>query len=556
MILAEPPGKIKTTNLGNNIGLLPLKLGRAKLMEYSHNLIHFYDLKTIDSQVKKLKLKTDELGNLTDKNIRYKNETSNYFKVLNFVKEKVDIKLSEIIPKTSRRKRGLFNGIGSIFKSITGNLDATDGEHYDRLIQQLRENQNKITGSIKMQSSLSVKLIDQFNKTIQKISHNEKLLEGKINEIAQLVKNSTFTMNNKFYNDIIIIKDTINQITNIYEIVLSILQDIENSISFAKLGILHPSVIKPDILLDELKSLKQYYLPNQFPINIDSENLHSLMKTLKLDCFIYLDKITYIIYVPITLPDEFELFHLYPIPVPTKAESQFKVLIPRSKFIVKNRLDFSFLNEPCMKLKDKQYFCNPEIIDTIQKNNPCEIESINNGNVSSCRPMLIYSRSLLTQRLENTNQWIIVIPKSQNIKFSCHKQEETKILRGTYLIEIPTGCQITAGAKRITNQETRRANNQPVLLPKIEEFSSETQQEVPIKVENILLEDLGHLRTQFEASVPELSAVIDYKPSVWTLFIIGLMIASCMCLLVSKLRSRTQCGQQPEGLNPSDVQLP
>lgn len=34
-----------------------------------------------------------------------------------------------------RQTRGLINGLGSIIKSITGNLDNTDEEHYDDILK-------------------------------------------------------------------------------------------------------------------------------------------------------------------------------------------------------------------------------------------------------------------------------------------------------------------------------------------------------------------------------------------------------------------------------------
>ena len=42
---------------------------------------------------------------------------------------------------TKRIKRGLINGLGSIIKSISGNLDQNDAEKYDNLIDQLKNNQ-------------------------------------------------------------------------------------------------------------------------------------------------------------------------------------------------------------------------------------------------------------------------------------------------------------------------------------------------------------------------------------------------------------------------------
>lgn len=538
-------GRIDVINLERNIGILPVKMGTVKLKEYSHNLIHYYDLKILDNEVKKLEIKTNEIKDLLNQNYQNINETSNHFKVINMIKENVETKLSEILPQT-RQKRGLINGIGSIFKSITGNLDADDGIRYDKLIQQLRDNQVKITGSMKIQSSLSVKLIDEFKIKIQKISNNQNILQERINQITKVIKESNL--------EVIVLKDTLARIINIYEIVLSILQDIENSISFAKLGIIHPSIIKPNDLLNELTLLSKYYNPNQIPIQIKSDHLESIMKILKLKCFIYKNQITYIINVPITFVEDFELFRLYPVPIPTSVEGQFKVIIPKSKFIAKNRLDFSFLNAPCIKLNDQQYFCTSEIIESIQKNNPCEIESINNGNISICKPLLVHPSNILIQRLEHTNQWIFIIRHQQNIRLTCHQQDEVKVLKGSFLITIPFGCRVTSDSKRVVNQDFISSSSQPMLFPRLDLSFGKNLQKTPVQIENIALEDLSELKWNYENSIPAVKDIIDYKPSVLSLIILGLLIFACFLFLFQKFITTKK--QQPSAIELSSIQLP
>nr|CAI5837800.1 unnamed protein product [Callosobruchus analis] len=112
--------------------------------------------------------------------------------MLYFRERKVDGKLNEIVPSTYetfpsfsiRIKRGLVNGLGSIFKTITGNLDAKDGERFESLISELQNNQNKISEAINSQRTLSVELIDNFNKPISQSQFKAVIPSGKY-----LVKN-------------------------------------------------------------------------------------------------------------------------------------------------------------------------------------------------------------------------------------------------------------------------------------------------------------------------------------------------------------------------------
>nr|CAH7717948.1 unnamed protein product [Callosobruchus chinensis] len=74
----------------------------------------------------------------------------------------------------------------------TSNLDATDGERYDKMIEELQRNQNEIIASVKVQNSLSLELIEKFNKTVQQISHNENLLAEKIDYVYSIFKGHAY----------------------------------------------------------------------------------------------------------------------------------------------------------------------------------------------------------------------------------------------------------------------------------------------------------------------------------------------------------------------------
>lgn len=285
--------KISLRNLESNPGIIPLKLGTAKITKYTHTLIHYYDLNPIITEINRLQSQSTNLKNLIIEDKYYSIETSNYLKILTFAEEKVENKLLEILPQRQRVKRGLINGLGSIFKSITGNLDATDDERYENLIRELQQNQIKLASNIKNQNSLSIDLIDKFNKTIQQISHNEKLLEMRINQVSDRMLHKETTL---------FIKDIMNQIITMYEMINSILQDIENSISFLKLQIMHPSIIKTKDLFNELKRLRKQIKKNQFPFELTLDNILLFEKIIKIDGYILNNKITYILYIPITYP--------------------------------------------------------------------------------------------------------------------------------------------------------------------------------------------------------------------------------------------------------------
>ncbi|CAH2020264.1 unnamed protein product [Acanthoscelides obtectus] len=206
-----------------------MKLGTAKITKNCHSILYFYDVNLIITEVNDLKKKTENVAKLTRKYIEHYKHSANYLNVLYFLERKVDGKLNDIFPSTYetvpsfsvRIKRGLINGLGSIFKAITGNLDASDGEKFESLISDLQNDQNKLSEAINSQNTLSVELIDNFNKTVSQITHNQKLLEAKINQLLTAMINTQAYIENGFF-----LRDTISEIMNIYHIIISVLQDI------------------------------------------------------------------------------------------------------------------------------------------------------------------------------------------------------------------------------------------------------------------------------------------------------------------------------------------
>lgn len=108
------------------------------------------------------------------------------------------------------------------------------------MINQLQNNHNK-------QNLISTDIINKFDRTIQQISHNENVLQSKISQVVE---------QQPIKENAICIKDMLSQISNMYEVINSVLQDLENSLSFVKLNVMHPSIIKTTDLYNELLNLQ------------------------------------------------------------------------------------------------------------------------------------------------------------------------------------------------------------------------------------------------------------------------------------------------------------
>ncbi|XP_074034581.1 uncharacterized protein [Leptinotarsa decemlineata] len=544
---------ISKQNLKNNPGLIPLKLGTAKVETHAYSLIRYYDLNPIIVEVNKLKFHSKNVRTLVGSHKDYSWDTSNYLKILEFSEKEVTDKLNNILPHPLRTKRGLINGIGSIFKSITGNLDSNDGEKYDRLIKELQDNQNNLVTNIKKQNSLSISLIDQFNSTVQQVKHNERLLESKINQIAKIVENQTYKENSMF------IKDILNQIINTFEIINSILQDVENSIQFSRLNILHPSIIKTKDLFKELQKLNKIVEKDQLPIEISFENTLLYEKIISLKSYISNFRITYILHIPITHPSNFDYYHLFSIPILTKG--QFKAVIPQNKYLTKNEKLYAFLSDPCLEISHRTYICPSTNIRELTEDNPCEIQLLNVQNTSTCKQTVIHLSRPAIRQLDNSNKWVVLLPAQQTTKLKCQNQNEIEnLLPGSYLFDIPIGCQLSCGNQIITNDH-QVTNSEPIILPDLEEGKPEPPKSIGIQLDDLNLDELHSIKTAIMENEPIISFKdVAHIPSFWTMFIYLVLVSICLYLVHKKIGFRgckTNGPSEPsQDIEMSRVQLP
>ena len=159
-------------------------------------------------------------------------------KLLNHYKNEVKSKFQNLnINENLRKKRGLINGLGSVIKSITGNLDAQDAEYYDKLIDELKNNQQTIQKNLMQNYNYNNELVKQFNDTINSLKHNQLLLTSRILQIQN------YTQEHSTLIDSLFLKDIINQITLYYNSLLIALNNIEISLSFCNLNYFHETII-------------------------------------------------------------------------------------------------------------------------------------------------------------------------------------------------------------------------------------------------------------------------------------------------------------------------
>lgn len=205
---------------------------------------------------------TKAAENNEDLNKAYKDQIENS---LNLIGKKI-----LFIAPRHRLRRGLINGLGSIVKTITGNLDYEDAIKFENEISNLRNSVHSIDSSQKQTLFIAKHAVEEFSKQVELLDINQK-------KIAALLKNATFS-NNLVLGRLHFL-DLYIQIEFSLQLLLDKLVILEDAMTFAQLEVMHPSIISPHSLIKEMLTIQKL---NQFrPVdNISINNLHSIEKSI------------------------------------------------------------------------------------------------------------------------------------------------------------------------------------------------------------------------------------------------------------------------------------
>lgn len=187
---------------------------------------------------------------------------------------------------SDRNKRSAwFGAIGSAFKQIIGTMDENDTIRYNNAIQSL-DNKNKTLASLLKDNILMTNVaINNYNETLRVININEARLNSVIDSLNIGVNNLS-NISSTLY-----VKSKLNEIYNKLSSSLFALsfkvENIVNSLMFTKSHSIHPSVITPKELYEELlhnvRNLVKYL---ELPLSLSLNNIHSFIE-LALSCYLH-----------------------------------------------------------------------------------------------------------------------------------------------------------------------------------------------------------------------------------------------------------------------------
>lgn len=240
------------------------------------------------------------------------------------------------------------------------------------------------------------------------------------------------------------------------------LDNLINTILFAKKNTLHPSVITPIQLIQELMQTYNR-IPNDLviPVALSMENAHTIMDLVDLQVYYKNGKIIFIINIPLTKNNYYNLYHVIPLPIPHSNESQTYVYTqPNINYLAVSRNHESYASlekfEDCKIIIKDHYLCKSNNLYNTDENAICEISFLIhplNKIPKTCNTRFIIGNVNIYHKLK-FNQWIIVTSTERLLNILCERdksiikdmiQSDNEIedvkTKGTALLTLKENCK-------------------------------------------------------------------------------------------------------------------
>lgn len=502
---------IELTPLPDNTGILPFKLGTAFINPYNHVLLDYVDLENLYNNF-------TTIINLEETKIsKYNQDHRSYFNIYlgdhseyKLLVKNIKTKFENIFSLNERIKRGLFNFVGSANKFLFGTLDADDGEKIYKRIESLEKSNNKIIEANNIQISLSKQLTEAYNNTVSKLVKNQEILKTKINELITAEKWNWSSF-----------QTTFGQIISNLRFTDEILNDIENAITFSKLGIIHPSIISIKKLEKIFRVLSKYHSESTL-LKINFSDLYGLIRVRS---YLHEKKIVFALSIPIIYPKEYNYYKLVPIPT-----NENTILIPPHPYLVLSKEDHQYQHTPCIKLQDFYLCQKEEEINSID----CIVQILRNQNPSRCHFARVEIDRPVIEKVSSDTA-IILTTKNITIQQNCNSEElEYARVFGKHLVKIPSNCKLIYKSLEIGNYETK-LKGQPIYLPDVL-INEKVIENSKLKLGKIPLTELHEISNKIEMLKPiEMEESIDPEFK-WTLSSSIIIIAILLAIVAFKDR--------------------
>lgn len=544
-------------DLTDNPGLYPLTLGDAILKKSDWTLIKIVDYSPILKNYDNLRLNLVKtiatlenqyypmshraFKDLKDILINHNNQLLIIRQFIN----KADQLLNQLFPEfqINRKKRGLADGLGTVVKFITGNLNAEDGERYEKLINKLSQTSDSHNNALIEQA----RILNDTLSTIKDLSDNQKFLNDNLNkiilendEIKQLVATGP-------------VKGIINESIQSLQLFIDIWLQLETALTFAQNQQLHMSLIDNNDLLLNLNEISNLLNnapqhegnPLTIPYPATLENLHLYESIITTKVYQKGKIFTFIFEVPlVSRYNTFQLTELIPFPIHMK-DNQFRMIIPSYNTILFNTKNSVPIDiNHCKATSVNEYFCLQKNHFEIPNHKLCETQLLAFIDNQTCTPYVFSLTSIKISQI-NPVTFLLSTPTKVTLDIKCTQQKYRQGIIGSKLINLTPDCSILVNhAEILFSMKTSSTKIIDLKLPNIGQLQIPESEHInitkidliPINTRNLINHQIELTNQQNKLNLinSPLSHSLSISSIVITIFIIVIILSTIVIIICKR----------------------
>lgn len=547
--------------VSNKAGLFYNEIGTAKISTDHFTLLSFTNIglyeKTLET-INAVFIKTSTYCSHPTKNIQ-----SSYIQCKNRIEtlkgriDRLEEKFESInhltghFLKELRVRRGLFNGIGSAFKFLTGNPDYSDAEFYDKAINQILHQNSEVKILMQQQVHIISNAISEYNRTAYTLKINEERLNKNIEIFDKFANNTVTTINSLNYyqtmtSHLNLLSFIVNEADDDFSVLISM-------ILFSKQNVLHPSIITPKHLRDELLQIKLSGL-TEFPF--DPNNINEMYKFItitQMSVIYYNSTLVFAIKIPLVLKDIYQLFHLIPLPIQSLNRSVYSYIDPSFPYLALSgsRVYYGRMESlsGCRSVPPGVYICDEVVLHLTKERPVCETELRLYPQLpklpKDCQVRVLKSDMEIFHQVQE-NRWLYILTDLTAATLNCGDSRIHDFqMQGTGILTLDIGCKCYTASTLLTATSNSSANYTtyvPSVNINTDDCCIQRQQSVavdtmqPIQLHNVNLDDLKHVQHKLDQYNQLLQASIDqpllgfHHP--WSNYMVGTVFFIAMLVLI------------------------
>lgn len=548
--------------LTSSTGIFFDGLGKLRIINGNLNVISYVNISYIGPHLTNLKEVIDSI----ESNCKQ----THYYQCIEILSPLMaryeDIKrdyesMSHLLSKRGRRS-AWFAGIGSVFKQIFGTLDEYDAIRYDSAIDSIQDDEKNIARLVKQNILITNTTLESFGKIISKLDNNQQILNNGLKQLLNITNNLT-----KISNSFIIESKSLSILTNLDSSLMTLsfqLEDLISAIILTKQNILHPSILTPVQLYQELVN-NERHLPRstRIPFLVSLNNIHLISSVSDVACYYYNNKLVFVLQIPLVTNDDFNLYHNLALPTPHGKNNPnvYSLIQPSSVYTAISYDKISYCNldslSNCKTVNSEFFLCRiPTIM--LSSGSPTCVSELLTKSASAiptqCKTKTIHGELDIWQPLTN-NRWIYVRSQPNKIYIECGGSEIREVLvSGVGILHTPEKCIVYTGSVKLISQDdplnisipTPRLDFNIINASccKLDPKSNNVTDIVPPILQNINLDNLK-LNRDNDDILSQLSNIIERQPVLVKYgthyFITNTFVILCLiivlCYIIFKYRS-------------------